>query len=1109
MTNIEYKNMMAQKKNAMEAQNIQNNQSFTENMITGLGNIAGGAYKIIDYNAEKDAQDMVDEQYDADFLKAIEDGYFDTIDGRPIGSQSDIESNIDKFNKEWLDSLDVGDFTKRKIEEKIKKRTVRNSTEALSGVLERNNTIRSENADKKASNILGEHIENYGAYREKAMETYSKDYDSLSDQQKQWYDSNTEWSLKALNWSMYLESQGYKDPNIKASMTQFIPLAKQYQVYGNFDSFYSKEVLNGSMSESDFWKKVDSDLQNQDVLNLLSIESPNNTELIRLARSDIEKRVSDLKNEYVDNNTRLYTDNFQTAITGILESKKKVDSATLNLVLSEIGVNPEYLDSKTKTNYEKWKNYATKIDYLNDLSTAVSEIENIDPNLSEEERNEKVLEIYNGVANKNVQATLDMMADSYYADSTNAISIVRTHIRNETPATPDFVSGDKSSITTFTEADLPADTLRMANLKVALEDYDYEYLEGTDEWKAYMEANPDAPKDEARLAIQLDFDSNLQDLSDDDRAVVNRQAESLQKAKDVVNRQAESLQKAKDVKFAEDLSNDKKFESYAYAYVLSTKGNIGSSTPMVIAGVESELMQYDLDLFLRWVKAKDENGNPLYQSQSMFEYTEIVDGKETKPIKDWFDSSYNLNQFKNSMDVELLNGMTVREKLDKFEDDIEWSDTNLYSTNGFVTKGAPKWALDVNQNTYNDLEAMIAGSMTGGTYFISDAMSEVSLAYHNNLITEEQYKTLTNMFNTFTSESYQRSGINIKEMFDTYLNDMNIDIPENDLVYTGLLSQVAEGTYNNLGNTISDPVYAKSVIMQKIKNATNSLIFQDDGKIYSAIKDEKIDDVDSLYKIADPTNSIYRNNGVPRESVSAVFELTLGSSSNGTKLSQYYVHPFDMNGAKVTEEDMKTMLFASVLGVSWDDEQLKNKTYKQAIFNMVNDLDDTSKSMVIATVQYGMETWEVSKQMMEDYGFSRMSLDGTTFYTSDNTAMEPTIDRNGDITGIEYTTNKGETTSLRTMNELNDRFMLQYKDYFISEYSGIAVRTEDIEKSLDDFMNLFVEKDPNAKKMVEMGFVPELTGDVKGLGQYGNAKSAVDGILPSAVRKIRLEWRRN
>lgn len=1094
----DFRESVNRSKTNMRLQTISNYSSIANNAANILAQGAKLAVKIVDENATNDATQDYEQNYQTQLRMAMNEGQFDTDgEGNVITSIDQINANIEKFNNSYLDNYEGSDLSKKKLRQMIEASGDVYTNDILRGILTKQNQLKTKGSEEYGNKIVSSTIQNIAAYNEDTL-SRGVSYEDLNDLEKSYFDNGTEWGAKALRYSLYLKSIGFNEQETAYTMNSFEKLAKEEQWFNDVSSYYSDNVIDGSMTESEFYEILDKDLSDEYTLSLLGITA-DDEDLKTAYKTEALSRMDYLKNIAITEHTQRFNDNFENAVAGLVDSGEKLTSTDLDNIMRSINVKPEFLSAKEKKLYDGFKDYAVDMDWAVSLDNALKQISGLDGDMSNIEYRKAVARIYSEVSIHSARQTMDLYEKEFFADPTGTVALAQIDLSKiltsnplqdtQLPSLDKAIKDDGSSVSFGEEGSSFSSLDEMAFLDYALSEY-YDTgsivsLGQSTKYNDFMEKNPDASVEEAALSLSTEYNSVYNSLESTQKSYVNDQSDLYGKAT-----------KRNDV----DALNDPiTFNTYATLYGYyngDIKGN-----PMLYAKLETAYMnsnEENLNTYLEWCRTR-------YSDESK-ENGSLVSFTETEEFQIWMNAYYKKaeNFFGRNMGNKLKDGKTVRETYNKIIDAENWSIENALSTNGFVEKNAPKGALTENKRQYDLLAAHIADSFSG--YNSSYLESEIMLAYWKNSITEEQKDDLLKMTTTFTSPAMFSLGLDVKSIVDDKLGS---GVDETSPWYNSLLSGIAKRVSEI---DAANPSNAKIEIGIIIDNAINDFNFGlTQGEVINNL--DRITDYNKLSDYLTSDSEYLKYDTQYPDYYGKSFEYML-SRNPSSSISDYYLKPGKVGDEttivkELDDDDFATALLSEAMGFNWNTTDMSEGNYRTTLFNAFNDLDDFSKTAVIGTVQYGLQVRNTARQLKEDgYDYDRMSNDGRVFYFEDGSYMIPSTDDNGSLSYITYGGNGKEDIITPSDSELNDQFLLYFQNYLKNNFNRTSFSGTELEFWLEDALSRFCEENEGAKLKTDYGFKAAIDTGFELSDSRKDNKFSIYAV-PNLNKNFDIKWEKN
>lgn len=1021
--------------------------------------------KLVNQNATDVATREYEENYQSALRSAMDAGEFDTDDnGNPITSMEQINANLEKFNTDYLDKYEGSIIAKNKLENIIKSSGDVYSNNILKGILQKQVTLKTTGAEDYSERILSSSIENIAAYNEDTL-SRGVGYDDLTPQQKEWHDSGTQWGAEALRYDLYLQDTGWTEQERAYTMPEFIKLAKEEQWFKDVEISYSNNVIDGNMTETEFYDKLRIDVNSKDTLDLLGIQEGNEA-LISSYENKAVNRIAELRVIAQKEHSKRFEENMVPSVEAYVGSGKQLTTSALNQILDSIEVNPFFLTAEDYNLYEGYRSHAEQMDWAIEMDSVLDQISSLDPSMTEGERRRAISSIYSGVNNKDVKRTLNMYESIYFAQPGKTLSLASLEVSKVLNSSP-FIEVDMSYLDSLARSEAMKDEVveqpeldiemltGMARVKAGIDEYnDYgstSILTQLPEYADYKAQNPEATDDEIVFALSSSYNIAYNSMESTARSIVDDQSGSIS---DYLRNSDRTT-----------LNDPDAFNSYAliYGYI---NGEEQLSSPMMDLKLETIYMnesQENLNTYLEWCRSKNINGKPMTADSASF--------TETKEFQDWVDTKIKpyAQFFERNMDTEMKDGRTVRDNYGEIIDSEKWFYDNMRSTSGFIVENAPNDAIEWEMDNYEALASRIGQSFAG---FNSNTLgSEVYLAYKSNLITEDHYNDLNTMLSTYTSEPFMNMGINVKELLDEALDDSTIN--ESSKEYQALLATSASRIVR-ISPTDKNTAYNQAV--QIINDTVNSF--------YSGLTNGEVatnlDKVKNFGKLQDmlllDTSYLNTETDYP-DLYGKTFDYVMTYNTD-SMISQYFLKPGKVGDedkivSDMSDSDFATALLAETMNMRWETSDLNDENFRNLLYLRFNDRSDYEKTVIIGTVQYGMQVRDKAIQLKEDgFNFNRMSNDGRVFYYDDGSYIRPETDKNGNISNIFAGAENKDETRVVPSDILTDEFLIYFKSRMEEKYGRPIYSEAEIEASVSQILDDFINGNEDLRKIIDLGFEP-------------------------------------
>ena len=1021
--------------------------------------------KLVNQNATDVATREYEENYQSALRSAMDAGEFDTDDnGNPITSMEQINANLEKFNTDYLDKYEGSIIAKNKLESIIKSSGDVYSNNILKGILQKQVTLKTTGAEDYSERILSSSIENIAAYNEDTL-SRGVGYDDLTPQQKEWHDSGTQWGAEALRYDLYLQDTGWTEQERAYTMPEFIKLAKEEQWFKDVEISYSNNVIDGNMTETEFYDKLRIDVNSKDTLDLLGIQEGNEA-LISSYENKAVNRIAELRVIAQKEHSKRFEENMVPSVEAYVGSGKQLTTSALNQILDSIEVNPFFLTAEDYNLYEGYRSHAEQMDWAIEMDSVLDQISSLDPSMTEGERRRAISSIYSGVNNKDVKRTLNMYESIYFAQPGKTLSLASLEVSKVLNSSP-FIEVDMSYLDSLARSEAMKDEVveqpeldiemltGMARVKAGIDEYnDYgstSILTQLPEYADYKAQNPEATDDEIVFALSSSYNIAYNSMESTARSIVDDQSGSIS---DYLRNSDRTT-----------LNDPDAFNSYAliYGYI---NGEEQLSSPMMDLKLETIYMnesQENLNTYLEWCRSKNINGKPMTADSASF--------TETKEFQDWVDTKIKpyAQFFERNMDTEMKDGRTVRDNYGEIIDSEKWFYDNMRSTSGFIVENAPNDAIEWEMDNYEALASRIGQSFAG---FNSNTLgSEVYLAYKSNLITEDHYNDLNTMLSTYTSEPFMNMGINVKELLDEALDDSTIN--ESSKEYQALLATSASRIVR-ISPTDKNTAYNQAV--QIINDTVNSF--------YSGLTNGEVatnlDKVKNFGKLQDmlllDTSYLNTETDYP-DLYGKTFDYVMTYNTD-SMISQYFLKPGKVGDedkivSDMSDSDFATALLAETMNMRWETSDLNDENFRNLLYLRFNDRSDYEKTVIIGTVQYGMQVRDKAIQLKEDgFNFNRMSNDGRVFYYDDGSYIRPETDKNGNISNIFAGAENKDETRVVPSDILTDEFLIYFKSRMEEKYGRPIYSEAEIEASVSQILDDFINGNEDLRKIIDLGFEP-------------------------------------
>lgn len=1053
--------------------------------------------KLVNQNATDVATREYEENYQSALRSAMDAGEFDTDDnGNPITSMEQINANLEKFNTDYLDKYEGSIIAKNKLENIIKSSGDVYSNNILKGILQKQVTLKTTGAEDYSERILSSSIENIAAYNEDTL-SRGVGYDDLTPQQKEWHDSGTQWGAEALRYDLYLQDTGWTEQERAYTMPEFIKLAKEEQWFKDVEISYSNNVIDGNMTETEFYDKLRIDVNSKDTLDLLGIQEGNEA-LISSYENKAVNRIAELRVIAQKEHSKRFEENMVPSVEAYVGSGKQLTTSALNQILDSIGVNPSFLTAEDYNLYEGYRSHAEQMDWAIEMDSVLDQISSLDPSMTEWERRRAISSIYSGVNNKDVKRTLNMYESIYFAQPGKTLSLASLEVSKVLNSSP-FIDVDMSYLDSLARSEAMKDEVveqpgldiemltGMARVKAGIDEYnDYGstlILAQLPEYAEYKAQNPEATDDDAVFALSSSFNIAYNSMDASARSLVDDQSGSIY---DYLRNSGRTA-----------LNDPNSFDGYAMMYGYMN-GEAQLSNPMIDLKMETMYMNEspeNLRTYIEWCRSRNSEGQPMKAGSASFtdtdEFQSWVDDK-IKPLAQFFE---------RNIDMELNDGNTVRDNYGKIIESEKWFYDNVRSTNGFLAENAPEDALQWEEENYKALASRIGQSIVG---FNSNTMgSEVYLAYKSNMITKDHYDDLNTMLTTYTSEPFMNMGINVKEILDQALDDSTIN--ESSKEYQSLLSTAGSRIAKM---SFTDKTTAYNQAVQIVNDTVNGFYSGlTNGEVATNL--DKVTNFEKLQSMLTMNTSYLNTETDYPDLYGKTFDYVLTYNSD-SMISQYFLNPgkvADENKivSDMSDKDFATALLAETMNMKWETADLVDDNFRNLLFQRFNDRSDYEKTVIIGTVQYGMQTRDKAIQLKENgFDFNRMSNDGRVFYYDDGSYIIPTLDNKGNLSEISYQNSEGKSFSTIPNDCLQDEFSIYYAEY-MKNSPLLRMTDDDIADSVNKAFESFLQNNESAKERIAAGFIPRLVGEPN--TGYWSTKFA-GGNTDLVVSPLTIKWER-